>query len=136
MKKDKVRLAFIAVVAILVLATASLYALEAEDFGSLIPLFIIAAIIIFMALFILRRYKDVKKGMPLDDERSKKVMNRAAAASFYVTLYWLLFISFFEEFFAKMFKAEYLTASQTVGGGVAGMAVMFFVFWVYYNKKG
>jgi len=136
MKKDKVYLAFIAVLAILVLATSCLYALEAEDFRSLIPVLVIAVIIIAMAFFVLTRYKDVRKGMPLHDERSKKVMHKAAATSFYVSLYWLLFISFFEGFFAKMFQAEHLTASQTVGGGIAGMAIMFLIFWVYYNKKG
>jgi hypothetical protein len=89
-----------------------------------------------MAFFILRRYKDIKQGMPFEDERSKKVMTSAAAHSFFISLYWLLIISMFESFFAKMFGTEKLDASQTVGGGIAGMAIIFLICWFYYEKKG
>jgi len=141
MKNDKFRLFLITTITIIVLASAALYdymmtAKNEFNFGNLIPLLIPLLIIVFMAFFILRRYKDIKQGQPLEDERSKKVMNQAAAKSFYISLYWLLAISWFESVFAKMFGLDKLDASQTVGGGIAGMAIIFFVCWFYYNKKG
>ena len=140
MKKDKLRLILMTMVTGLVAATIALYAYQVVSkgeitIGGLIAFLIPFLIIFFMIFFIVSRYKDVKAGMPLEDERSKKVMNRAAAMSFYVTLYWLILISFFEDSFAKMFGVEQLTVSQTTGGGIAGMAVFFFIFWLYYHKR-
>lgn len=142
MKKDKTRLTLIAIVTIAVLATVALYSFtviskEKVNTGSIISMAIPLVIIVFMAFFILRRYRDVKQGMPLEDERSRKVVTLAAAKSFYVSLYWLLAISWFEEFFAnKLFGVEHLDVGQAVGGGIIGMAILFFAFWIYYNKKG
>ena len=105
-------------------------------FGGIIPVLIPLIIVIFMVFFIARRYKDIKEGMPLEDERSRKVVTNAAAKAFQFSLYWLLTISIFESFFARvLFNSETLDAGQTVGGGIAGMALLFFGFWVYYNKK-
>lgn len=142
MKKDKFRLILIAVLTFTLLVGIALYGFitisEKEvKLGSLISILIPLLLVIFMTFFILRRYKDIKQGMPLEDERSRKVMTQAAAKSFYVSLYWLLFISWFESFFAdKLFGLEQLDAGQTVGGGIAGMAVAFFIFWIYYDRKG
>jgi len=140
MKKDKLRIILMSIVSVLLLGTISLYAYQVisggeVNLGSLIAFIIPLLIIVFMAFFIIRRYRDIKSGMPLEDERSKRVMTQAASKSFYVTLYWLLFISFFESSLAGAFGAEHLDASQTVGGGILGMAVAWFVFWLYYNKK-
>ncbi len=143
MQKDKRRLTLMATVTILVLATTALYGFMAVSgqgvsFGNVIAMVIPLLAVIFMLFFIVRRYQSVKAGMPLEDERSKMVVTRAAAKSFYVSLYWLLAISWFESFFAeKLFGgAVKLDASQTVGGGIAGMAICFFIFWFYYNQKG
>ncbi|MFH1575463.1 MAG: hypothetical protein ABIB55_00780 [Candidatus Nealsonbacteria bacterium] len=142
MKKDKTRLILITTITIILLATISLYGYTVVSkrevtAGSLISFIIPLLVIVFMALFITKRYKDMKQGVPFEDERSKKVINQAAAKSFYVSLYWLLAISWFEPFFAKnLFGVEKLDAVQTVGGAIGGMAIFFFIFWFYYNKKG
>ena len=95
MKKDKLRLILMTMATGLVAATIALYAYQVVSKGEItiggsIAFLIPFLIIFFMIFFIVSRYKDVKAGMPLEDERSKKVMNRAAAMSFYVTLYWLI----------------------------------------------
>lgn len=141
MSKDKFRLNLIIIVTGLVLLTSLLYGYEITsnnkiNLGASIAFVIPLIAIVFMVFFIRNRYKDVKEGMPLEDERSRKVMNRAAAMTFYVSLYWLLFISYFEEFFARMAGIEKLDAGQTVGIGIAGMTITFIIAWLYYNKKG
>jgi uncharacterized membrane protein len=142
MDKDKKKLILMAILTITLLF--GVIASVCMDFSSnildnegvlfyIIPLILV----VFMVFFIARRYRDIKNGMPLEDERSKQVITKAAATSFQVTLYWLLAISIFEPFFAKiLFSTQKLDASQTVGGAIAGMAVFFFIFWFYYDKKG
>lgn len=142
MKNDKFRLIIMAILAILLCGTAILYFTtaifgEETNSGALIPFLIPVIVVGFMIFFIKRRYKDAKEGLPMEDERSKKVVIQASAASFQFSLYWLLAISWFEPFFARvLFGVEKLDASQTVGGAIAGMAIFFFIFWFYYDKKG
>lgn len=142
MQKDKKRLMLLTVLTITFVAGVALFGFEAFSRGELdtenlfsmaIPLMLAG----FMVVFIFRRFKDVKQGMPLEDERSKKVMTQAAAKAFFVSLYWLLVISWLEGFFArKLFGTEQLDAGQTVSVGIVGMAVFIAAFWFYYSRKG
>ncbi|MFC1594951.1 DUF2178 domain-containing protein [Patescibacteria group bacterium] len=141
METDKKRLIVMAIVTILLLATVSLYGFQVVSNreinpGSIIAFAIPILAVIFMIFFITRRYRDIKYGMPLEDERSRKVMTNAAAKAFYISLYWLLVISWFESSFANMFGVEHLDAGQTAGGSIAGMAIAWFACWLYYNRKG
>jgi len=109
---------------------------EALRFGNGTPLILLLIIVIFMIFFIKHRSRDINADLPMEDERSKKVMTQAAAMGFYVTMYWLLAISFFESFFARMFGVVKLDAGQVVGGGIAGMSIIFIIAWFYYQSKG
>jgi uncharacterized membrane protein len=141
MKKDKFRIILMIIVTSLVLVTSLLYGTETilkdkTSPGNFIAFIIPLLVVIFMVFLIEHRYRDIKEGMPLEDERSRKVTNRAAATTFYISLYWLMFISFFEAFFARLSGAERLDAGQTTGIGIAGMAIIFIISWFYYNYKG
>jgi len=142
MNKDKKKLVLIAIATVTLLmgVVAGGYmdiSTNGPGAKGLLPYAVPLILVVFMVLFITRRYKDIKSGMPLEDERSKQVMTKAAAAAFQASLYWLLAISVFEPFFAKiLFAAKTLDASQTVGGAVTGMAIFFFVSLIYYDKKG
>lgn len=142
MNKDKKKLILIAIVTVMFLLgviASGYFDLSNNLLDSKGTLFYIVPLllVVFMIFFITRRYKDVKSGMPLEDERSKQVMLKAAAFSFQATLYWLLAISMFEPVFAKiLFGVNTLDASQTVGGAITGMAFFFFVSWIYYDKNG
>ncbi|MBU1630161.1 DUF2178 domain-containing protein [Patescibacteria group bacterium] len=141
MKNDKKRLILMAIISVLLLAIISLYGFQVlstqtVNLGNLTAFAIPLLLIVFMAFFIKRAYADVKHGMPLEDERSKKVITQSSAKAFQISLYWLLCISFFESFFAKMFGVDHLDAGQTIGGAIAGMAVAWVFCWLYYNKKG
>ncbi len=140
MRNDKRKLLIITIgIAFLVVAT-SLFAylggakngMNRENIGYIA---VSLVIIIFMTIFLARRYQSVKQGMPLEDERSKKIMLLATSRSYFVTMYWLLAISMFEKPLAGFVGLETLDAGQVVGGGILGMAVSFFGFWLYYNYK-
>jgi len=115
-----------------------LIAFRKDDFDlqTLIFMALIFLILVFMGIIFIKRIKEVKEGMPLEDERSKKVLIMASATAFQFSIYWILSISIFEKFFADLFGVEYLDAGQTVGGSIFGMAVFFVIFYLYYNRKG
>lgn len=139
MKKDKLRLFIMAVITITLLYIIFLFffsfPVEDLNIGEILTIVIPLVLIVFMSFFVRRRYMDIKAGMPLEDERSKKIMNKTAAMSFYATFYWLLLISWLKGPIARMLGLEYLDAGQTTAVAILGMAVVFFGFWLYYNKK-
>ena len=77
-----------------------------------------------------RGREDLKKGFPLKDERSKKVMQKAMSMAFLVSLYMLLAIGFLSDSIIK-----FRDVSQATGISVGIMAILFAIFWAYYNKK-
>ena len=139
MKKDKFRLFIMAAITIALLYIIFLFffpmPVEDLNIGEILTIVIPLVLIVFVVFFVVRRYRDIKAGMPLEDERSKKVMTKTAAMSFYTTLYWLLFISWLKGPIARMLGLEYLDAGQTAAVAILGIAVAFFGFWLYYNKK-
>lgn len=141
-QRDLFKLSLMTALLVLILVTIAFYipgAFKGQDFkpGSLLPIIITLLILVFMLFFIIRRFKDVKERQPLEDERSKQIITKAAARAFYISIYWLLAIGWFESFFAhKLYGLEKLDASQTAGGGIAGMALIFFIAWFYYNRQG
>lgn len=141
MNNDKKLLYKLGMAMLLVVAGTLVFyfiAFSKEDLNLQSYIWIILVFVILIVGFVIfiKQFQDVKKGMPLKDERSKQVLNLAASRAFYVTLYWLLAISIFEKFFAGFAGQETLDASQTAGGGILGMAIAYFGFWFYYNRKG
>jgi peptidoglycan/LPS O-acetylase OafA/YrhL len=76
-----------------------------------------------------RRIGSEKRGQPAEDEFSKKVMQKAAALSYFVSLYLWLGI---------MYLADKLKTETDVmfGWGILGMAVIFGASWLFYNFRG
>lgn len=75
------------------------------------------------------RLKDEKKGLPAEDEMSKKIREKAGAASFLVSFYiWTFMIIFF--------SGSQLDREVIIGIGVVATAVVFMGFWVYYYRTG
>jgi uncharacterized membrane protein len=142
MKKDKFRLILISVIIFALLTTAILYGSVLlrkgkTNPGSFVILFFPLVVVVIMGIFVLRRYRDVKNGMPLDDERSKKVINRSAAMSFYISIYWLLAISWYSDLAVEKTDWPALRdIGQGINVGILGMAVIFFICWAYYERKG
>ena len=132
--KDKIRLTAIIIISLLVIATGALFATKAfmkgEVAGGILGA-IIAVIILIFALFVYSRgNKDMKKGFPIQDERSRKVLDKASSKAFYVSLYLLLLVGFLSD---KIIN--FRDVSQATSIAVGGMAILFAGFWAYYNKK-
>lgn len=100
--------------------------------SSSILMFIVSGLLIVFAIYALRKVRtSLKRGDPLKDERTRKIEMKAAALSFYVSIYWLLMLSFSIDHF----KLE-IPPSSVPSLGIAGMAIFFgFSYW-HFSRKG
>lgn len=134
MKNETLRLAAIAVVALVVVATGALFSMGAlsqgDVIGAVLGAMIALIILAFAILVFVRGTDDLKNGLPLQDERSQRVMEKAASKAFYVSLYMLLAIGILSEG-----VLQFRDVSQATGISVGGMALLLLAFWAYYNGK-
>ena len=124
----------ILIISILVIVTGALFAFTAfskgEVAGGILGIIIALIILAFAVIVYSRGTKDLKKGFPLQDERSRKVLDKASSRAFYISLYLLLLVGFLSD---KIIS--FRDVSQATGITVGIMALLFLLFWLYYNKK-
>jgi len=136
MKKnnDKARLIITSVVVGLVILTFLILITTVLEKGNIeaaiIPGIITIVIAVFAIKFIKSNYSSVKKGMPIRDERSNKIIKQAGYYAFMVSLYWILALSWLSE------SIPFRDINQAMNFGVLGMAVIFGISWVIINKWG
>ncbi|MFH1637868.1 MAG: DUF2178 domain-containing protein [Candidatus Woesearchaeota archaeon] len=132
--KDKIRLTAIIIISLFVIATGTAFSLMrfmAGDVSGGIAGTLIALTILAFAIFVfIRGNRDFKKGFPLKDERSKKVIEKASSKAFIITIYALLAIGFLSEDII-----HFRDVSQATGLAIGIMAILFAGFWAYYNRK-
>ena len=120
------------IVAALVLTTVALWifsdpvTLKVMDLVSFGVIIIIVAFAVFIGF---KRLNSARRGEPAEDELSKKVMQKTASLSYYISLYWWLVIMYFTD------KLNYETHSF-ISAGILGMAVIFAVCWLVFNFRG
>jgi peptidoglycan/LPS O-acetylase OafA/YrhL len=120
------------IVATLVVVTTLIWILTSRSAFKPADLVMYGVIIVVVgfALFIgYKRLTSVKKGEPAEDELSKKVLQKTAAMSYYVSLYlWLavMYISGKKDYEPHVF----------LSAGILGMAVIFALCWLVYNFRG
>lgn len=124
--------AFIFIVAGLVLATVILWiisttsAFKPFDFLQFGVILLVIGFAVFMGV---RRLTSARRGEPAEDELSKKIVQKAAAWSFYISLYlWVIMIWVKDHF-------EWDT-DRVLASGIVSMAVIFFLSWLIYNIRG
>ncbi|XMB85810.1 hypothetical protein RJG79_10425 [Mycoplasmatota bacterium WC44] len=93
----------------------------------IIDLYVYIAIIIavLFTFYLVRGFRAVKKGEVLEDELSKKVMNKAAARSFYISLYLWIFLNYKFDF-----------ESEVMLFGVGGMTLIFILNYILITLNG
>ncbi|MCK5040136.1 MAG: hypothetical protein KAR87_04170 [Candidatus Aenigmarchaeota archaeon] len=134
--KDKTRVVLAGIITAIVILTSLLFAgtllAKGKTIDMILPIGIIVIIGLFMIPFVKRRFFDVKKGFPFEDERSKKIMNRTAAYAYYMSLYWLLAIGFASSNEWIYFR----DIPQAISTGIIGMAIIFGMCYFMVNRKG
>jgi peptidoglycan/LPS O-acetylase OafA/YrhL len=133
-RNEKIRLIIIGVISLVVIVTGAMFAIGSfrnkEIMGGVLGIIIALIILIFAVMVYKRGNKDMKNGFPLQDERSKRVLEKASSLSFYVSLYLLLLVGFLSDDLIP-----FRDISQATSVSVGCMALLFLVSWIYYNKK-
>jgi len=134
MKKDKSKLILIIIGLIsFIIGTALWLFMDWSQTGLDTELIILPIPMIFIVIttiiVVMMNYKNIKRGLPMKDEMSRKAEFKAGAYAFYLGIYLLLALGMFgDNYFER--------PSQATGAGILGMAIIFFIFWIYFNKKG
>ncbi len=120
------------IVAGLVLMTTGLWFFtSAKEFSTMDLLhFGVITLIVGFAVFIgFKRLSNAKRGEPVEDELSKKILQKTAAISYYISLYIWVFLIFLKD--RVKFETE-----ELLGTGIIAMAVTFGISWLIINYKG
>jgi peptidoglycan/LPS O-acetylase OafA/YrhL len=96
---------------------------------SFLPIVVLIIVVSFAIFILITRMKSAKRGEPSEDELSKKIMQKTAAMSFYISLYMWLAVMYFEE-------RLNLDPDQLLGTGIVSMALIFAVCWLFYKFRG
>ena len=133
--KDKERVVLMGVVSALVIMSSLLWfgtVLAKGEMENALFVAVPAVIIVIFAIGVfLRNYRSVKGGFPIEDERSTRVMEKAMAKAYLISIYLLLAIGF-----ASGGLVEFRDVSQGMSAGILGMAIIFALCWVYYSRRG
>jgi peptidoglycan/LPS O-acetylase OafA/YrhL len=120
------------ILAALVLVTTGIWFFSSTEKFKLYEFvgFGVIILVVGFAVFIgFKRLSSAKRGEPAEDELSKKVMQKTAALSYYVSLYLWLAIMYFSD------KIKYETHT-VIGAGILGMAITFAICWLVFNFRG
>jgi peptidoglycan/LPS O-acetylase OafA/YrhL len=126
------RTIIIFIVAALVMVSSGLWFFNSEQQLNRTDLlqFGVILILVSFALFIgYKRMTSAKRGEPAEDELSKKVLQKTAAYSYYISLYiWV----------ALIYIKDRITfdTGQLLGTGVLAMAITFACCWLIFNFRG
>ncbi|GAI79220.1 unnamed protein product [marine sediment metagenome] len=100
--------------------------------SSLLEYVFIGVLLAFFGLgayFAYGRIKRKKQGLPEDDELSRKVAQKAAAISYYLSLFLWLVLIYIQSHVIINIKWLFST-------GMIGMAIIFIISWVIINNRG
>jgi len=120
------------VLAGLVLVTFIVWALNSKMSGGIQEILMMAGgiIVVGFAIFLaVGRARSSIRREPPEDELSKKIMLKASSFSFYISIYWWLFLMYISD----RVKWE---SHTLVGAGILGMAIIFLLSWVWTKFFG
>ncbi len=129
--RGKARSIVVIALAVIITTTFIVYAITSGNIGhSLVLLVIATVILITVGLFAIKRFRDAQKGLPFEDERSRRVMEKATSRSFMVAIYAMLLIGWLSDDII-----HFRDVSQATSAAILVIAISFFCFWIYYNLK-
>ena len=125
---------FIAMVSVLALVLISivLWAINAYRQHNASPaelslqFVILLLILVFIIPLLLRMRRDIKQGLPVEDERSRKITIYAGYYAFLVSIYIWLGIMYFEQYF---------TVSSACAAAILGATVTFGLAYVLLSRQ-
>ncbi|AMQ55930.1 hypothetical protein [Algoriphagus sanaruensis] len=122
-------LALVIILALVVFTTFLWLSKDSLGVEEVTSLGVILAVVGFAVFILLRRINSWKQGEPQEDELSKKVMLRTSSLSYYISLYFWVFLLWLKD------RVEF-EQEELIGTGILGMAVIFALSWVFFHFRG
>lgn len=120
------------VVSLIVLVTTALWFFKVEKSitgPEVLTFGIIIVLVGFGLYFAYMRYTGAQRGEPPEDELSKRMLQKTAAWSYYISLYMWVFMIWLKD-------RVTLDTEQVLGAGILSMAVIFFLCWIVIRLRG
>ena len=119
-------------VSAIVLATAAYWFFGLEksvNVQDILSFGIIIILVGFGIWFAVRRFSAVRNGEPPEDELSKKIVQKSAAWSYYISLYMWVFLIWLKD-------RVTMDTGQVLGAGILSMAVIFMLCYIFHRVRG
>jgi len=123
-------------VSVVVLLALFITASETLDLIEYIFIVLLIGLVIGSTLIVLKRTKDIKAGLPTDDELSNKISNRAGNYAWLASIWTAVGLIWYNSLIADVFGVPELTTEQSLGTVVLLSGVIFFGAFFYFNRKG
>jgi len=133
---DGVKLAFIVGLAIVIALSFLLWGIGALDSSVWVGVALImgAPVAIAIAMWAyLNERRRIASGLPMQDERSRSIFQKATSYTFYTTLYFVLFFSFLLD---EPAVNDLMTVERALMMVMAEMILALFVFLGYFHLRG
>ncbi|HRY31706.1 MAG TPA: hypothetical protein P5531_01935 [Bacteroidales bacterium] len=120
------------IVSVLVLVTGFYWIMQSDrglPLAEMVQGIIIVLLVLFGFYIAFSRLKSVRRGEPAEDEMSKKILQRAAAVSYYVSLYIWVGIIFLLD------RVE-METEVLLGSGILGMGIVWVLLVLFFRWKG
>jgi hypothetical protein len=135
--KEKYNIIILTLVGILVLIGAIFYFLGSAnlDLGDIILIVIPIFLVIAVMVIIWDKIKNIRAGLPSEDERAKKLNWKAGAYSYFATI-WIAVGIMWYNIFAENTSFPILNVGQVIAAIILLSAICFFIFNFYFMRKG
>lgn len=133
--KDKISVGIMIVISLAVIVTVAIFAMVARIFENfmvaVVTMIVVGVAVIVMAIAIRGFLRDIRAGMPLKDERSKRIIEKASSTSFIFMIYLLLALGWYSDYVDYEIVPRHISSAGILGG-----VVLFFIMWAYYSRNG
>jgi len=119
-------------ISLAVIITMGIYISVARfDIGSMSTIFILLILVGLATFVVTGRAKSIKRGLPAQDEMSKRMMQKAGYYTWLVTIYLALGIPYVSEMIGIEVIGRHVSAII-----ISGSALLFFGFYFWFSRRG
>ena len=135
--KEKLQIIVMTLVGVAVILGVIFYALGSQNLELsdlaliIIPIFLVIATL----ALIWDKIKNLRVGLPSEDERAKKLHWKAGAYTYYSTI-WIAVGIMWYNIFAENLNLHVLTAIEVIAAVILLSGICFFSFNFYFMRKG
>ncbi len=124
----------------LVVGTIVFYGLGAAsgglEFPEVLMILTVIVLVVLATYIVIERFRTYKAGLPLKDEREKRIWHKAGYYSYLVTIYLALFLSWFSDYLIEDLGMTGFDIGVFVGIIILVSGSVFIGLYFYFRRTG